>query len=109
MQAAWKKLNGIQPFTKADMPRLIQAYPEVYGPQFGSTAEDAEEDVKADIARMRNTLLLAPREDIAKAVARCRKCAALDGSPLPADVSEWSRFQIGIVHAALEANMETAR
>jgi len=66
-------------------------------------------EVERDAKQMRNTLLLAPREDIAKAVARCRKCAALDGSPLPADVAAWSRFQIGMVHAALEANMEAAR
>ena len=64
-------------------------------------------EVEREAKKMRNTLLLAPREDIAKAVARCRKHAALDGSPLPADVASWSRFQIGIVHAALEATQET--
>lgn len=64
-------------------------------------------EVEREAKQMRNTLLLAPREVIAKAVARCRKHAALDGSPLPADVASWSRFQIGIVHAALEATQET--
>lgn len=68
-----------------------------------------EAEVEREAQKMRNTLLLAPREDITKAVARCRKCAALDGTPLPADVAAWSKFQIGIVHAALEANMEAAR
>lgn len=66
-------------------------------------------EVEREANQMRNTLLLAPREDIAKAVSRCRTHAALDGSPLPADVASWSRFQIGMVHAALAANMEAAR
>ena len=59
-------------------------------------------EVEREAKQMRNTLLLEPREVIAKAVAYARKIRMLDGSPLPGDVASWSAFQIGAVHAALE-------
>lgn len=114
MQAAWKKLNGLPAFTKADMPRLIQAYPEVYGPQFGSTAEDAEQDSKADIFRMRGQLALAcedaeGRTKVRQAVQHCRKIGAIHDPSIPPRVEDWTAYTVGIVHAALEATQETAR
>lgn len=112
MQAAWKKLNGLPAFTKADMPRLIQAYPEVYGPQFGSTAEDAEQDSKADIFRMRGQLALAcedveGRNKVRQAVQHCRKIGAIHDPSIPPKVEDWTAYTVGIVHAALEATQET--
>ena len=59
-------------------------------------------EVEREAKQMRNTLLLAPREVIAKAVAYARNIRMLDGSPLPGDVASWSAFQIGAVHVALE-------
>ena len=107
MQAAWKKLNGLPAFTKADMPRLIQAYPEVYGPQFGSTAEDAEADSKADIFRMRGELELHyedpdTRPIIEKAISMCRDLAWLTAPAIDSHPGKFSNYGVGIVHAASE-------
>lgn len=67
------------------------------------------EEVEREAKQMRNTLLLAPRQEIAKAVAKCRKFRLLDGTPLPGDVSEWSVYQVGAVHAALETIVQNAQ
>lgn len=59
-------------------------------------------EVEQDRRKARNTLLLAPREVIAKAVAKCRKVGALDGNALSPKIEEWSAYTVGIVYAAIE-------
>ena len=60
------------------------------------------QEVEQERRQARNALLLAPREVIAKAVARCRKIGMLDGAPLSPKVEEWSAYTVGIVYAAIE-------
>jgi hypothetical protein len=107
MQAAWKKLNGLPAFTKADMPRLIQAYPDIYGPQFGSTVDDAEQDAKADIDKMRAHLEMGyenpeDRPTIEKAVSMCREMAWLTAPSVEDHPRSFSNYGIGVVYAAAE-------
>ena len=59
-------------------------------------------DIECERKFQRNAVLLAPREVIAAAVARCREVGALDGTPLSPKVEEWSAYTVGMVYAAIE-------
>jgi hypothetical protein len=60
------------------------------------------DEIERERKQARNAVLLAPREIIAAAVARCRKVGALDGTPLSPKVEEWSAYTVGMVYAAIE-------
>lgn len=60
------------------------------------------DEIERERKQARNAVLLAPREVIAAAVAKCRKVGALDGTPLSPKVEEWSAYTVGMVYAAIE-------
>jgi hypothetical protein len=60
------------------------------------------DDIERERKQARNAVLLAPREVIAAAVAKCRKIGALDATPLSPKVEEWSAYTVGMVYAAIE-------
>jgi hypothetical protein len=60
------------------------------------------DEIERERKQARNAVILAPREVIAAAVARCRKVGALDGTPLSPKVEEWSAYTVGMVYAAIE-------
>lgn len=64
-------------------------------------SEIDEDEVARERTEMRRDLLLAPREVIAKGVTYCRRIQVLDAQPLKADISTWSAFEVGVVHAAI--------
>jgi hypothetical protein len=68
--------------------------------KFWESSIDGNE-VERHRAEMRRDLLLAPREVVARGVAHCRKVQALDAQPLAPDISTWSNFEVGVVHAAI--------
>jgi len=103
MQAAWRKLKGIPPLKKADIDRLAEVHPNIYGPQ--AKARQDIPDTAAignDRANVLRMLVLATREEIAAGVSHCRSVAALTGEALPSDVTEWKPYQRGIVWAAMD-------
>jgi hypothetical protein len=114
MQAAHRKLRGIAPLTKNDVQQLATELPHIYGPRgkeyiekvLTKTSDGTEIAIERQVLderkQARNTVLLAPREVIAAAVARCRKVGALDGTPLSPKVEEWSAYTVGMVYAAIE-------
>lgn len=59
------------------------------------------DEIERERKQARNAVLLAPREIIAAAVAKCRKIGALDGTPLSPKVEEWSAYTVGMVYAAI--------
>lgn len=103
MQAAWRKLKGIPPLKKADIDRLAEVHPNIYGPQAKARQDIPEPgSIGRDKADIRRTMLLAPREDIAAGVAHARQVKAISPEPLPAQVDEWTDYARGIVYAAME-------
>jgi hypothetical protein len=67
-----------------------------------ATAEIDETEVEADRKSILSMLLLATREEIASAVAQCRRTTALTGEPLPSGVEAWTPYQRGVVWAAMD-------
>ena len=63
-----------------------------------------EAEVDRDRKAVTQALVLATREEIAAGVAHCRRVAALTGEALPADVTEWTPYQRGMVWAAMDGH-----
>jgi len=122
MQAAWRKLKGAPPLTKADLPRMAEQFPHIYGngqsgiwpcpsgefkPKVRVSLSDGSEvwierDIHEERQRILEELQAQSREAIADGVAHARACQGIGAEPLPSDVAQWTDFTRGIVWAAMQ-------